>query len=65
MDDDGQAKDDVRKPDGEVGEKIDKLFRKEEKDTSKFLRELSGLVNGRLSHIRCHRSYIDGRGGRH
>ncbi|KAI1934132.1 translation initiation factor eIF5A [Ophidiomyces ophidiicola] len=32
MADDGSTKDDVKLPDGEVGEKIDKLFRVEEKD---------------------------------
>lgn len=35
MSDDGTTKDDVKIPDGEVGEKIEKLFRTEEKDTSK------------------------------
>lgn len=35
MSDDGDTKDDVKVPDGEVGEKINKLFRVEEKDTSK------------------------------
>jgi translation initiation factor 5A len=35
MADDGETKDDVKVPDGEVGEKIDKLFTTEEKDTSK------------------------------
>ncbi|KAK0714624.1 translation initiation factor eIF-5A [Lasiosphaeris hirsuta] len=34
MDDGGNAKDDVRMPDGEVGEKIIKLFKTEEKDTN-------------------------------
>lgn len=34
--DDGTMKDDVKKPEGEVGDKIEKLFRTEEKDTSKF-----------------------------
>lgn len=37
MNDDGDTKDDVRMPDGEIGEKINKLFRVDEKDTSKFL----------------------------
>jgi len=37
MADDGETKDDVKVPDGEVGEKIDKLFTTEEKDTSEFL----------------------------
>ena len=35
MSDDGGTKDDVKSPEGEVGEKIEKLFRTEEKDTSK------------------------------
>lgn len=34
MSDDGSTKDDVKMPDGEVGDKIQKLFREEEKDTS-------------------------------
>ena len=34
MGEDGETKDDVKVPDGEVGEKIEKLFRTEEKDTS-------------------------------
>lgn len=36
MADSGETKDDVKFPEGDVGEKIDKLFRVEEKDTSKF-----------------------------
>ena len=35
MADDGNTKDDVKVPEGEVGDKIEKLFRTEEKDTSK------------------------------
>lgn len=35
MSDDGGIKDDVKLPDGEVGEKIEKLFKTDEKDTSK------------------------------
>ena len=35
MSDDGATKDDVKSPEGEVGDKIEKLFRTEEKDTSK------------------------------
>ncbi|EPE03427.1 eukaryotic translation initiation factor 5a-2 [Ophiostoma piceae UAMH 11346] len=34
MSDDGDTKDDVKVPDGEVGEKINKLYRVEEKDTN-------------------------------
>ena len=37
MGDDGDTKDDVKVPDGEVGEKIEKLFRTDEKDTSKLV----------------------------
>ncbi len=36
MDDGGNTKDDVKLPDGEVGEKINKLFTEDGKDTSKF-----------------------------
>ena len=36
MSEDGETKDDVKVPDGEVGDKIQKLFRVEEKDTSKW-----------------------------
>ena len=35
MADDGETKDDVKVPDGEVGDKINKLFKEDEKDTSK------------------------------
>jgi len=35
MADDGETKDDVKIPDGETGDKIEKLFRTDEKDTSK------------------------------
>jgi len=34
MGEDGETKDDVKLPEGEVGEKIEKLFRTEEKDTN-------------------------------
>jgi len=34
MSEDGETKDDVRMPDGELGEKINKLFKIEEKDTN-------------------------------
>lgn len=37
MADDGATKDDVKVPEGEVGEKIEKLFRTEEKDTSEYV----------------------------
>jgi hypothetical protein len=34
MNDNGDTKDDVKVPDGEVGDKINKLFKEDEKDTS-------------------------------
>lgn len=37
MTEDGDTKDDVKLPEGELGEKINKLFREEEKDTSMSL----------------------------
>lgn len=42
MSDDGDIKDDVKVPEGEVGERIDKL-QKEEKDLSKFV-DMDGYV---------------------
>jgi hypothetical protein len=36
MSDDGSTKDDVKLPDGEVGDKINKLFSEDGKDTSEF-----------------------------
>jgi hypothetical protein len=49
MSDDGDTKDDVRMPDGEIGEKINKLFKVEEKDTSKWPMLLSVTIKlGRL-----------------
>lgn len=44
MADDGETKDDVKVPDGEVGDKIDKLFKTDEKDTCK-LASLSPLLD--------------------
>ncbi len=37
MADDGETKDDVKVPDGEVGEKLEKMFKIDEKDTSECL----------------------------
>ena len=34
MADDGDTKDDVKVPEGELGDKIEKLFKVDEKDTS-------------------------------
>jgi translation initiation factor 5A len=36
MSDDGTTKDDVKVPDGETGDKINKLFTEDGKDTSKL-----------------------------
>jgi translation initiation factor 5A len=36
MSDDGSTKDDVKVPDGEVGDKINKMFTEDGKDTSKL-----------------------------
>ena len=44
MSDDGNTKDDVKIPDGEVGAKIDKLFNGENKDTSKSRSFLSAKL---------------------
>ena len=43
MSDDGSTKDDVKMPEGEVGEKIEKLFRTDEKDTSESASQNSSL----------------------
>ena len=43
MADDGETKDDVKVPDGEVGEKIEKLFSTEEKDTSERCHPVLGI----------------------
>jgi hypothetical protein len=66
MADDGETKDDVKIPEGEVGEKIEKLFTVEEKDTSQsFLRSWS-LIRVQLTNLlRRHCSYRHGRAGCH
>lgn len=61
MDDNGGTKDDVKLPEGEVGDKINRLFRGEEKDTSEF------MWNGvcyvfRTNDTRCLRPDRHGRG---
>lgn len=62
MNDDGDTKDDVKVPDGEVGEKLTKLFRTEEKDTSRLTRE-HGWDN--VDDCRCHCPHFNGRRGGH
>lgn len=58
MADDGETKDDVKVPDGEIGDKIEKLFRTDEKDTSKSwtLQNHDHTTHG----CRCHCSYFHG-----
>ena len=52
MADDGSTKDDVKVPDGEVGEKIEKLFKTEEKDTSKLSRQMAlRIVLNRITDV--------------
>ena len=63
MADNGDTKDDVKIPEGDVGEKIEKLFRVEEKDTSKLSDR--GSRNRSADRCRCHRSDFYGRRGRH
>jgi translation initiation factor 5A len=40
MSDDGSTKDDVKNPDGEVGDKINKMFTEDGKDTSECAEEM-------------------------
>jgi hypothetical protein len=58
--DDGSTKDDVKVPDNEIGERINKLFNEEQKDTSKSCRfyKLLYPVADQLS--RRHHSYCHG-----
>lgn len=42
MTDDGETKDDVKVPDGEIGDKVNKLFKIDEKDTSESIRAYIG-----------------------
>lgn len=51
MNDDGDLKDDVRMPDGEIGDKIQKLFKTEEKDTSKFHRLFQSRMRSAILHV--------------
>lgn len=61
MADDGETKDDVKVPDGEVGEKIEKLFTTDEKDTSKFrLHQYAEKHGANKCPIRCHCSHCHG-----
>ena len=51
MADDGETKDDVKKPEGEIGDKIEKLFRTEEKDTSKSGPAFAPMTSNLLSQM--------------
>jgi len=45
MSEDGSTKDDVKVPDGEVGDKINKMFTEDGKDTSELLRRSNKTWN--------------------
>ncbi len=49
MAEDGETKDDVKVPDGEVGDKVEKLFKQEEKDLSENLCISPGVLAGILT----------------
>lgn len=53
MSDDGSSKDDIKMPENEVGDKITKMFREDEKDTSKRTAEgipgTDGLIFPQMS----------------
>ena len=51
MSEDGTTKDDVKVPEGEVGDKIEKLFRTEEKDTSKSRLHGHSFLTLRISDV--------------
>ena len=55
MSDDGETKDDVKVPEGEIGEKIERLFHGEEKDTSQYPQWLCYSIHkaNRLDYRRC------------
>lgn len=58
MGESGETKDDVKVPDGEVGEKIEKLFRTDEKDTSELI--CLGVYENLTDTLRRHCSYFYG-----
>ena len=62
MSDSGETKDDVKAPEGDIGDKIIKLFREDEKETSMYV----SLAFRRYSdNSRRHRPYLYGRGSCH
>ncbi len=64
MTESGETKDDVKIPDDEVGQKINKLFREDEKDTSKESDHSCSPTAANVTRRR-YRAYCYGRGGRH
>ena len=58
--DDGSTKDDVKVPDNEIGERINKLFNEEQKDTSKLSRCYKHLSPVADHLFRRHHSYCHG-----
>lgn len=65
MTDDGGQKDDVKLPDGEVGDKIKKLF-DDNKDVSKSSNSFRNSVgSGLISFSRCYHSQSYGRRSRY
>jgi hypothetical protein len=58
--DDGSTKDDVKVPDNEVGERINKLFNDEQKDTSKLCRCHKHLRPAADHFFRRHHPYCHG-----
>ena len=58
--DDGSTKDDVKVPDNEIGERINKLFNEEQKDTSKSFRYYNHLSPLADHLYRRHHSYCHG-----
>jgi hypothetical protein len=59
MSDDGTTKDDVKVPEGEIGEKINKLFREEEKDTSEYKPIFKGKGKKTAMTDEHRRHYLD------
>lgn len=65
MSEDGETKDDVKVPEGEIGEKINRLFTEEEKDTSKYtvIMMIWNIVLTFSLSSRCHCPYCHGWAG--
>lgn len=61
MSDDGETKDDVKQPEGEVGEKIERLFRTEEKDVSELYCFPYARGSSRTDPVRRYCPHLHGR----